>query len=318
MRKLLYIFLILSTFNKSFSQELFGQKNTVEITQEWFFDHSEFKEPERKETKIFDRKGRLIKDIEFGFHHNVNLKLIGNIRSFEFQKNKLISEKTYASGTAFENNQVQFYWNYFYVNSRLKQINSNHSDYLFTYNNKKKTIEWTVTTDWDSISRKYYSKYDNNKEIVATGEYGNWSKNYIRKNDTLKIIEYSFDFPKKGDTTKTYITEVYSKNKIIYRKENGFGINTKKHSYSENGDLMTIFTRIFDEEQKDFKAELDYYKNGLIRQICKYEFIKKAWILKQRTEFIINGKLSTLNKKETKNINDILINGNKNWLQQWL
>ena len=90
MRKLLYIFLILSTFNKSFSQELFGQKNTIEITQEWFFDHSEFKEPERKEIKVFDKKGRLIKDIEFGFHHNVNLKLVGNIRTYEYQKNKLI------------------------------------------------------------------------------------------------------------------------------------------------------------------------------------------------------------------------------------
>ncbi|MCF6350551.1 MAG: hypothetical protein L3J23_05910 [Flavobacteriaceae bacterium] len=315
MRIFIYIFLVLTSFNKSFSQELFGQKNTVEITQKWFFDHSKFKELERKEIKVFDKKGRLIKDIEFGFHHNTNLKLIGNIRTYEFQKNKLISEKTYGSEESFKNNQIQFYWNYFYNKSKLKRVSSNHSNYVYTYDKENKLIEWTTKNDLGS--RKFFVKYDDNENIIERGEYGNWTKKYTREKDTIKIIEYS-GLSRKGDTTKTYVSEVYSKDKIIYRKEDGFGINTKKYIYFNNGNLKSVFTRVFDETERDFKSELVYYPNGFIRQIRKYELKENAWILKQQTEFEINGTVSILSKKERKKTNEILINGNKNWLQQWL
>ena len=318
MRIFIYIFLILTSFNKSFSQELFGQKNTIEITQKWFFDHSKFKEPERKEIKIFNKKGRLIKDIEFGFHHNYNLNLVGNIYTYEYQKNKLISEKTYKGETNFKNNSVLFYWNYIYEDSRLKKINSNHSDYIYSYYNENKTIEWIVTTDWDSISRRYYTRYDNDNNVVEETEFNNWSKKYSRERDSLKITEYSFNFPKKGDTTRTYIKEVHSKGKIVYRKVNGFGLNTKKYIYYDNGQLKLVFTRIFDETEKNFKTELIYFPNGIIKHIRKYELEKEKWVLKQKNDFELNGNPSILNKREKYEVNDILINGNKNWLQQWL
>ena len=170
MRIFIYIFLVLTSFNKSFSQELFGQKNTVEITQKWFFDHSKFKELERKEIKVFDKKGRLIKDIEFGFHHNSNLKLIGDIRTYVFQKNKLISEKTYGSEASFKNKQVQFYWNYFYNKSKLKRVSSNHSSYVYNFTKENKLIEWTITYDFDDFgSRKFFVKHGDKKNIIERG-----------------------------------------------------------------------------------------------------------------------------------------------------
>lgn len=323
MRKFLYIFLILSTFNKSFSQELFGQKNTVEITQEWFFDHSEFKEPERKETKIFDRKGRLVKDIEFGFHHNVNLKLIGNIRSFEFQKNKLISEKTYASGTAFENNQVQFYWNYFYKNGNKNKVISNHSNYEYKYDDKNRLIECNIDYPWNSEHQRYVLKYNNQNKLIEKSQfYGdnkkNWTTVYEFKGDTLISNQYSFNFPKEKDTTITTIWKVHKDNKLSYSRTEDFVENEKKYVYGKNGKLAYVFTKVIDEGQEELKTELTYFKNGLIKEIRKYTLENSNWVLKQKTIFGIKGKASILNKKETQSVNEILINGNKNWLQQWL
>jgi len=316
LKTILLAITLLSVYNNSYSQELLGQKNTVEITQTWLFETTDFKEPERKELKVFDKKGRLIKDIEFGFQHNGNLELIGNITTYEFQKNKLISKKTYGNKESFKKNQVQFYSNYFYDKSKLNSINSNLVSYVYTYIKDKKLIEWTATDDHGS--RTFFVKYDDQKNIIERGEYGNWVKKYERKKDTLKIIEYSFDFPKKGDTTKTYISEVYSKGKITYRKESGFGIQTKKYVYAGDGNLKFVFTRIFDESEENFKSELVYHPNGLIREISKYELKENSWILKQRTEFEIQGTVSILNKNEIKSTNEILINGNKNWLQQYL
>lgn len=323
MRNLLYIFLILSTFTKSFSQELFGQKNTVEITQEWFFDHSEFKEPKRKETKIFDRKGRLVRDIEFGFHHNMNLKLIGNIRSFEFKKNKLISEKTYASGTAFENNQVQFYWNYFYKSGNKDRVISNHSIYEYKYDDKNRLTECNIDYSRNSEHLRYVLKYNNQNKIIEKSQfYGNnkknWTTTYEFKGDTLISNQYSFNFPKEKDTTITTIRKVYKDNKLSYSRTEDFGENEKKYVYGENGKLVYVFIKVKDEEPEELKTELTYYKNGLLKEIRKYALENTSWVLKQKIIFGIKGKKSILNEKETERVNEVLINGNKNWLQQWL
>lgn len=321
MRKLIYIFLILSTFNKSFSQELFGQKNTVEITQEWFFDHSEFKQPERKEIKIFDKKGRLVKDIEFGFHHNVNLKLIGKIRSFEYQKNKLISEKTYTSGTTFQNNQVQFYWNYFYENDNKTKVVSNHSNYNYKYDDENRLTECNIDYPLRSEQLKYVLKYNTQNKIIEKSQfYGNniknWTTTYEVKGDTLISNQYSFNFPKEKDTTITTIRKVYKDDKLSYSRTEDFTENEKKYVYEDNGKLIYVFTKVIDEGQKELKTELTYYKNGLIKEIRKYALESNSWVLKQKTKFGIGGKESILNKKETESVNEILINGNKNWLQQ--
>ncbi len=323
MRNFIYIFLIFTTFNNSFSQELFGEKNTVEITQKWFFDHSEFKELERKEIKIFDKKGRLIKDIEFGFHHNVNLKLVGNIRAYEYQKNELIFEKTYASGTDFKNNQVQFYWNYIYENSKKKKTVSNHSNCVYKYDDKNRMIECSINYPWNSENKRFSLKYNSQNKIIEKSQfYGdnikNWTATYSNKRDTLVSKQYLFNYPKKQDTTVTIVKEVFKNDKLSFSHTYDFGENTKKYVYSKNGQLVSVFTRIIDESKKELKTELIYFQNGLIKQIRKYEFENNDWILKQRTEFEINGRKSILNKKETEKVNEILINGNKNWLQQWL
>jgi hypothetical protein len=309
--------------NKSFSQDLFGQKNTVEITQEWFFDYSEFKEPERKEIKVFDKKGRLIKDIEFGFHHNVNLKLVGNIRTYEYQKNKLISEKTYSSGTEFENNQVQFYWNYFYDNSKKVKTISNHSNCEYKYDNLNRLSECYITYPWNSENKRYSLKYNSQNKIIEKSQfYGdnikNWTATYGKKGDTLISKQYLFNHPKKQDTTLAIVKEIFKNDKLSFSHTYDFGENIKNYIYSKSGQLVSVFTKIIDESEKEFKTELIYFQNGLIKQIRKYEFENNDWILKQRTEFGINGKKSILNKKETEKVNEILINGNKNWLQQWL
>lgn len=313
MRIYIYIFLILITFNKSYSQELLGQKNTIEITQKWFFDHSEFKEPERKEIKVFDKKGRLVKDIEFGFHHNVNLKLIGNIRIYKYKKNKLTSEKTYASGTDFKNSQVQFYWNNIYKDSKKKKTISNHSNYEYKYDDKNRLIECYITYPWNSEHKRYSLKYNNqNKIIEKTQYYGNniknWTTTYIKKGDTLISKQYLFNYPKEKDTTITIVKEVFKNNKLSFSHTLDFDENIKKYVYLDNGQLLFIFTRIIDETKKELKTELTYFENGLIKQIRKYELENNDWILKQRTEFTINGKSSILNKKETENVNEILIN----------
>jgi len=323
LRKIIYIFLILITFNKSFSQELLGQKNTIEITQKWFFDHSEFKNPERKEIKVFDKKGRLVKDIEFGFHHNVNLKLIGNIRSYEYQKNKLASEKTYSSGTNFKNNQVQFYWNNIYEDSKKMKTMSNHSNCEYKYDKKNRLIECYINYPWNSESQRYSLEYNNQNKIIKKSKfYGdnikNWTATYSKKGDTLISKQYLFNYPKKQDTTVTIVKDVFKNDKLSFSHTFDFGENIKKYIYSKNGQLFSVFTRIFDETEKELKTELTYFESGLIKQIRKYELENENWVLKQKTEFEINGRTALLNKKETENLNEILINGYKNWLQQWL
>lgn len=315
MRKIICIPLILITFNKSFSQELLGQKNTIEITQNWFFKSSEFKELERKEIKVFDRKGRLVKDIEYGFHHNVNLKLIGNIRSYEYQKNKLSSEKTYASETDFKNNQIQFYWDYFYENSKKKKIVSNHSNCEYKYDEKNRLKECVISNRNSEIKR-FSLKYNiGNQVIERTQFYGdnikNWTSTYTRKGDTLISKQYLFNYPKEKDTTKTIVKEVFRKNKLIFSESIDFGISKKRYIYNDKGQLVSIYSKVFDETEKELKTDLIYFLYGLIKQIRKYELGDKSWVLKQRIDFEINGKKSILNKKEIENVNEILINQEK-------
>jgi len=315
LRKFIYIFLIFITFNKSFSQDLLGQKNTIEITQNWFFERSEFKEPERKEIKVFDKKGRLVKDIEFGFHHNVNLKLIGNIRSYEYQKNKLISAKTYASGTDFKNNQIQFYWNYFYENSRKKKTVSNHSNCEYKYDQKNRLKECLIS-NWNSEIKRFSFKYNSDNQIIEKTQFNgdnikNWTSIYTKKGDTLISKQYLFNHPKDNDTTITTIKEVFKNNRLIFSESNDFGISKKRYIYNDKKQLVSVFSKVFDETEKELKTEMDYFLNGVIKQIRKYELENKNWVLKQRTDFEINGKKSILNTKETENINEILINREK-------
>ncbi|WP_298338428.1 hypothetical protein [uncultured Algibacter sp.] len=322
MRKFIYIFLTFITFSKSFSQELLGQKNTIEITQNWFFERSEFKKIERKEIKVFDKKGRLVKDIEFGFHHNVNLKLVGNIRSYEYQKNKLASEKTYESGTDFKNNQIQFYWNYFYENSRKIKTVSNHSNCEYKYDEKNRLKE-CVISNWNSEIKRFSLKYNSDNQITEkTQFYGdnikNWTSTYTKKEDTLVSKQYLFNHPKEKDTTITTVKEVFKNNRLIFSESNDFGICKRRYIYDDKRQLVSVFTKVFDETEKELKTELTYFINGIIKQIRKYELENKNWVLKQRTDIEINGKASILNKKETKKVNEILINREKNWLQQWL
>ena len=325
-KKLKTIQLILVIFilsHNSYSQELFGQKSTVEITQKWFYDHSEFKEAERKEIKVFDKKGRLIKDIEFGFHHNYNLNLVGNIDTYEYQNNKLISEKTYNGETSFKNNSVLFYWNHLYEDSKIIKTVSNHSNYTYSYDIKERPSECIVIRNWDSTRTKYSLKYNNKNEMVCKTQYygnniRNWTQKYTKKGDTLISEHYSFNYPKKNDTTKTIVKEVFKNNGIIFSHTSNFGESKRKYNYSNNGQLTSVYTKIIDETKKELKTELTYSRNGIINQIREYELENNGWILKERIDFKVNGTKSILNKKERKKVNKILIDGNKNWLQQWL
>lgn len=309
--------------SKSFSQELLGQKNTIEITQTSFSGSSVFKDPGSKGIKVFDKKGRLIKDIEFGFHHNTDLHLVGQIRTYDYLKDKLIFEKTYASGADYKIKNVQFYWNYKYENSRKKKAISNHSNYEFKYDSKNRLAECHINHTWDSSNIVYTYKYNSqNKIIEKTQFYGdnikNWTKTYSQKGDTLISKHYSFKYPKKKDTTISIIKEVFKNDKLSFSHTFNFGEKTNKYVYSVNGQLLSVFTIILDDKEKELKNELIYFDSGIIKQIREYELEKDNWVLKQRAEFEIRGRTSILNKKETKNLNKILIKENINWLQQWL
>lgn len=322
MRTFIYLLLVFTTFNQSYSQELLGKDKTIEITQYWFFNGPEFNEPERKEIKVFDEKGRLIKDIEFGFHHNRNLKLIGDISSYEYKKDKLISEKSYESETDFKNNQVRFYWNYIYEDSKKMRAISNLSSCEYKYDEKNRLKE-CITTDWNSEIKRCLLKYNaENKIIEKTYFYNDSVRNrtttFAKKGDTLISKEYFFNNPKEKDTTITTIKEVYKNNRLQFSRIDDFGICERQYVYDEKEQLILIFAKVFDDPKKDLKTELTYFQNGLIKQIRKYEFENNDWVLKQRTDFNVTGRTSILNKKEIKNINQILIKGEKSWINQWL
>lgn len=312
MKLLICITILSACFNKSLSQKLFGQKNTIEITQKWFFESSEFKKNDRKEINVFDKNGQLIRDIQFGFVHNADINLIGQITNYDYQNNKLVSRKTYSDDNHFYKNQFEFYWNYVYNNkSKVSRINSNHTDYVYSYDTKNKIVEWVITAVWDSSTRRYFAKYNKDNFILEESEYGLWTKKYTQEKDTINIVEY---FYHPTDTVKTYFKEAYSKGKIVYESENGYGMTTKKYSYFDNGRLKTLLKRVSDKTIKDHKTEYTYYATGILKQIQEYELENDHWTLKKRIDFEVNGSHSILSKKEKNRINQSLILSTKNWL----
>ena len=314
MKLYFHLFILLTTFNQSFSQKLLGEKNTIEITQKYYYADSDFKELERKYIQVFDKKGRLIKNIEFGFHHYYNLNLVGEVTCYEYQKDNLISQKMYRGEEAFKSNRVDFYCDYTYDKSNLKNIKNTNSNTFYVYDKEKRTVEWTKTSHDSSSIRKFFSKYDNNNNLIEQGEIGNWTKKFTRDKDTIKVIEYNFDFPKKGDTTKKYTSEIYSKGKILYRNKRANVTYTAKYTYSNNEQLESVVIKMEHPEVNDIKRQFIYFPNGIIKQILLYEMEKEEWILNMRIDFELAGNQGILNKKEKNKINDMLTDL-KSWME---
>ena len=302
MKKYIHLFILIFIIYKSYSQELFEQKKTVAITKTIYSVDYEVEDLQRKDIKIFDKKGRLVTEIEFGFHHNRNLNLVGNVRSYLYQKNKLISEKSYSSGIDYQNNKVLFYSNYDYDKSKLITKYDNYSTSIYSYDLKNKIIEWIV--NWNSTNRKYFKKYDNDNNILEEGEYNNWLKKYIRKGDTLNIINSKYNNPKIGDTAKNLINQVYKKGKLVFKKEDNEYF--EQYIYSKNEQLKSIFTTKYEKKVTEFKYEMYYYSNGIIQKIEQFNLINNNWLLKQKIKFEVKGNTSVFSKKEIEKLNKIL------------
>ena len=194
---------------------------------------------------------------------------------------------------------------YWYENDRLQRVTSDFINHLYTYDDVHKKVEWTET-DSEGEVRKYYKQYDLSDHILEIGEQGNWARRYTRRKDTLTIIESN-----AGDTVKTEIQQIYSKNKLITKVQKAYGVIQREHyRYDDDDRLICRLSK-----NQTCKTVYRYAPDGIVGQIMLFELKNGQWVATMRIDFEHHGKTSILDKKEKQQVNALLIGQSKGWLE---
>lgn len=252
-----------------FALNLFGQNLTdkvgeieVELISHSFKRNSDYELTKRKTNKrnrpftklYFDSNGILLKSINYGKHHNTDLRLLNEISVFKFDENgNKIREDIW--GTDYEKNLSHKYYRIFRFNDSQKltseKLYDKTTDTLFTktdyWYNKKGEYQGVK---FDSL---YYYKreYNKDKKLISNSQIydgklrWDWKYNYV---DNLRIGVFQTYYNDGKDNSKKEI-----------------------RTYDKDGRLIEIKKLQINRVGLEEKTKIKYDKNGIIKRIEEYE-----------------------------------------------
>jgi hypothetical protein len=248
---------------------LFGQNLTekigeieVKLISHSFKRNSDYELTKRKTNKrnrpfakmYFDSNGILLKSINYGKHHNTDLRLLNEISIFKFDKNgNKIKEDIWV--TDYEKNLSHKYYRIFKFNDTQKltseKLYDKATDTLFT-----KTDYWyNIKGEYQGVkfdSTYYYkSEYNKNKNLISYSQIydeklrWDWKYNYV---DNLRIGIF-----------QTYYNDVkdYAKKEI--------------RTYDKKGRLIEIKELQITRDGLEKQTKIKYDKNGIIDRVEEYK-----------------------------------------------
>lgn len=248
---------------------LFGQNLTdkvgeieVELISQSFKRNSDYELTKRKTNKrnrpfakmYFQSNGNLLKSINYGKHHNTDLRLLNEVSVFKFDENgNKIREDIW--GTDYEKNLSHKYYRIFNFNDNKKltseKLYDKTTDTLLT-----KTDYWyNKEGEYQGVkfdSTYYYKReYNEDKRLISLSQIYNgklrwdWKYNYF-ENKRIGVLQTYYNDGKD-----------YSKKEIrTYDKENRL-IEIKNLEIAKDG--------------LEEKTKIKYDKNGIIKRIEEYE-----------------------------------------------
>jgi hypothetical protein len=248
---------------------LFGQNLTdkvgaieVELISQSFKRNSDYELTKRKTNNrnrpfakmYFQSNGNLLKSINYGKHHNTDLRLLNEISIFKFDENgNKIREDIW--GTDYDKNLAHKYYRVFNFNDNKKltseKLYDKTTDTLFT-----KTDYWyNKKGEYQGVkfdSTYYYKReYNDDKKLISLSQIydgklrWDWKYNYV---DNIRIGVFQTYYKEGKDYSKKEIRTYDKESRLIEIKE-------------------WEITRGGLEEQTKIK----YNKEGIIKRIEEYE-----------------------------------------------
>ncbi len=285
-----------------FALNLFGQNPAekvgeieVKLINHNFKRNSDYDLTKRKTNKrnrpfakmFFDSNGNLLKSINFGKHHNTDLRLINTISLLKYNDSgKKIREDIWE--TDYEKNLTHKYYKVFNLDANKKLISEKMfdkvSDTLFT-----KTDYWyNANGEYQGVkfdSTYYYKREYENEKLISLGQIyesqlrWEWKYNYV-DNKRIGIFQTYYNDGKD-----------YSKKEI--------------RTYDKEGRLIEIKELQISKDGIEKRTGINYDKNGIIKRIEEYESYSRedGFELVSYLDIKVKSKIA-INKLNAKRIND--------------
>jgi hypothetical protein len=249
---------------------LFGQKPAekvgeieVELIGHNFKRNSDYELTKKKTNRknrpflkmYFDSNGTLIKSINFGKHHNTDLRLLNQINIYNYNSNGLKS-KIDIWETDYDKNLSHKYYKKFDLDSTKTKIVSQkmyevESDTIFTQKDYWFNEKGQYQGEFFDSNYYYRREYNNKNKLIKlqqiyNGEL-NWETNY----------SYS-------DNQRVGIFQTYYNDGKDYSKE-------EIRTYDKKGRLIEIEELQITRDGLENKIKIYYDKDGVIEKIEEYD-----------------------------------------------